>query len=297
VSDAAARLREAADLQAEAAAQVRRREAAIAAVLPVALRLSLYPAETILAAPVPPDQALAGLLATRGLSAQLAADIRALRDEQAQQAARARAVSAHAAALDAARTRQSTEAAGLDRQLAQARAAQKAAETSAEAAAQQEAALAAQAQTLRGAIAAMDLAERRQATPSGPAGPGLALAAGHAPVAGAVLRGWGAAAEDGPATGITFAATPGAFVTSPCAGRIGFAAPFRSYGKLIIVECGQGYDFVLAGLDRLDAAVGRRVRRGEPLGRMPAGAQPGLYLELRLNGRPVDPAPFLNAKA
>jgi septal ring factor EnvC (AmiA/AmiB activator) len=87
-------------------------------------------------------------------------------------------------------------------------------------------------------------------------------------------------------------------VTAPCTGRVAFAAPFRSYGRLMIVECGRGYDFVLAGLDRLDAPVGHAVRRGEAVGRMPLGAgKPGLYLELRLDGRPVDPAPFLNAKA
>jgi septal ring factor EnvC (AmiA/AmiB activator) len=88
-------------------------------------------------------------------------------------------------------------------------------------------------------------------------------------------------------------------VNSPCTGKIAFAAPFRSYGRLMIVECGKGYDFVLAGLDRLDAPVGRTIHRGDPIGRMPTGGakSPGLYLELRLNGRPVDPAPFLNAKA
>jgi septal ring factor EnvC (AmiA/AmiB activator) len=68
----------------------------------------------------------------------------------------------------------------------------------------------------------------------------------------------------------------------------------------MIIECGGGYDFVLAGLDRLDAAVGAQVRAGEPVGRMPdydpAGkaAKPGLYVELRRGGQPVDPMPYLN---
>ncbi len=45
-----------------------------------------------------------------------------------------------------------------------------------------------------------------------------------------------------------------------------FAGPFRSFGQLMIIDCGGGYHFVLAGLDRLDVAVGRPVQPGEPVG-------------------------------
>ena len=122
-----------------------------------------------------------------------------------------------------------------------------------------------------------------------------------APVAGRVTRGWGQPAEDGPATGITYATPPGAFVSSPCAGRIAFAAPFRSYGQLVIVECRANsdrtsLDIVLAGLARIDAAPGHAVKQGEPVGRMAGSAAPLLYVELRCGGTPIDPAPFLNTK-
>jgi septal ring factor EnvC (AmiA/AmiB activator) len=82
-----------------------------------------------------------------------------------------------------------------------------------------------------------------------------------------------------------------------------FAAPFRSYGLLLIVDCGAGYDFVLAGLERLDVQVGRQVQAGEPVGAMAGwdphtpGDRPALYLELRHDSRPVNPAPWLKAKA
>jgi septal ring factor EnvC (AmiA/AmiB activator) len=303
--DARARLQEAAQQQSLAARQVKLREAAIEAILPVVVRLSLYPAETILAAPVPRDRALEGLLATKGLSAELAAEIRALHAAQDAAAAKAREVTARESALSVQTTRVTAAETALDRQLVQTRATETEAERQQEAASHAAADLAAQAANLRDAIAAMDRAERQQrarkhAPPPAPAGPGLALATGHAPVTGAVLHAYGSPGDDGPATGITFAATPGAFVTSPCSGKVAFAAPFRSYGRLMIIECGRGYDVVLAGLARLDAAVGHNVRRGEPVGRMPDAVGPtsaGLYLELRLNGRPVDPAPFLNAKA
>jgi septal ring factor EnvC (AmiA/AmiB activator) len=81
-----------------------------------------------------------------------------------------------------------------------------------------------------------------------------------------------------------------------------FSAPFRSYGKLLILDCGSGYHFVLAGLDRLDVTIGRSVIEGEPVGTMPMwdpkapADRPTLYVELRRNGMPIDPAPYLRGR-
>ena len=234
---------------------------------------------------------------------------------------------AQRAALDAARARQAAAAAALDSQEAEAQRTAQAAQDDATLAAQAAARLAARADSLRGAIKAMaqaqlqaqaravqeaaaaahqfkdtDAARKRLSALSVPPGPGLAAAPKILLVAGQVAQGWGAPAEDGPATGVTFSTAPAAFVSSPCAGRIGFAAPFRSYGRLMIVECGGGYDFVLAGMDRLDAAVGTHVDAGEPVGRMPdydpatRKDRPGLYVELRHAGTPIDPTPFLGGR-
>ncbi|MDE2576585.1 MAG: peptidoglycan DD-metalloendopeptidase family protein, partial [Rhodospirillales bacterium] len=134
-----------------------------------------------------------------------------------------------------------------------------------------------------------------------PAGPGVDAGRMTSPVAGHVTRGFGEAGLGGPASGVTYVAAPNARVVSPCGGRVVFAGPFRSFGLLSIVDCGHGYDFVLSGFDRLDAQVGQSVRAGEPLGVMPgwdpraSGTRPGLYLELRKDGRAVNPAPFLRA--
>ncbi len=82
-----------------------------------------------------------------------------------------------------------------------------------------------------------------------------------------------------------------------------FATTFRSYGLLLIVDCGGGYHAVLAGFDRLDARVGQQVAAGEPVGVMPAwqpgasGNRPALYVELRRDGQPVNPAPWLRASS
>ncbi|MBW8269028.1 murein hydrolase activator EnvC family protein, partial [Caldovatus aquaticus] len=117
--------------------------------------------------------------------------------------------------------------------------------------------------------------------------------------AGRLLHRFGEPGEAGPLRGLTFAARPGARVVSPCAGRVLFGGPFRSYGQVLIVQCGRGTHLVLAGLARLDVEPGARVLAGEPVGVLGGGGVDGeggrLYLELRRDGRPVDPLPWLAA--
>jgi len=82
---------------------------------------------------------------------------------------------------------------------------------------------------------------------------------------------------------------------------VAFSAPFRSYGLLLILDCGGGYHTVLAGFERLDVKVGQTVAAGEPVGVMPSwdpastGDRPTLYVELWREGKPVNPAPWLRA--
>ena len=86
-------------------------------------------------------------------------------------------------------------------------------------------------------------------------------------------------------------------MVSPYSGTIVFAGPFRSYGQLLIIEHGDGYHSLLAGLSRIDGTVGQWVAAGEPVGAMAplSVGGPSLYVELRHNGEPVDPLPWLAA--
>ncbi|MDE2007398.1 MAG: peptidoglycan DD-metalloendopeptidase family protein, partial [Rhodospirillales bacterium] len=116
------------------------------------------------------------------------------------------------------------------------------------------------------------------------------------PVRGNVMRGWGAPGPGGPSRGIAWRAAPGAAAIAPCTGTVLFAAPFHGYGRLVILACGGGYDAVLAGFGVLAAAPGQGVRAGAALGSLPdAGHAPALYLELRRDGTPIDPAPWLRS--
>jgi septal ring factor EnvC (AmiA/AmiB activator) len=115
------------------------------------------------------------------------------------------------------------------------------------------------------------------------------------PAAGEMVAGFGSAAPTGEAArGITFATRPDAEVVAPFDGRVVFAGAFRGYGQILIIGHGGGYHSLVAGLDRIDTSVGQWLVAGEPIGRMSANeAKPRLYLELRHNGQPINPLPWL----
>lgn len=118
------------------------------------------------------------------------------------------------------------------------------------------------------------------------------------PARGRVVRRFGHADQTGTgAKGITLETRTAAQVVAPVDGLVVFAGSFRGYGRLLIIENGEGYHMLMAGLARLDAAVGDEVLEGEPVGIMDpgSGVKPNLYFELRRDGRPVNPLPWLAA--
>lgn len=62
-------------------------------------------------------------------------------------------------------------------------------------------------------------------------------------------------------------------VIAPFDGSVIFAGPFRGYGNLIIIEHGQGYLSLLAGLETIDAELGQMLLAGEPVGQMPESGE------------------------
>lgn len=120
------------------------------------------------------------------------------------------------------------------------------------------------------------------------------------PVIGEVQALFGAAAKSGLThKGVTIDTVSEAQVIVPYEGRVAFTGPFRGYGRLLIIEHGAGYHTLLAGLGRIDVAVGQWVLGGEPVGIMDRvganqkGRKPSLYLELRHEGQPINPLPWL----
>jgi len=115
------------------------------------------------------------------------------------------------------------------------------------------------------------------------------------PAAGPIVVAYGATEPAGiTSKGITLETRGAAQVVAPFDGRVVFAGPFKGYGQILIISHGDGYHSLVAGLDRIDSSVGQWLIAGEPIGVMPSGeAKPRLYLELRHDGQPINPLPWL----
>ena len=130
------------------------------------------------------------------------------------------------------------------------------------------------------------------------------------PVLGTQLRAFGEADAAGVARpGLVYATRARALVTAPWPASVRYAGPLLDYGNVIILEPEAGYLLVLAGLDTVYVNTGVVIPAASPLGLMPGGAESDteelivatlqgsgaalsetLYMELRENGVPVDPA-------
>ena len=118
-------------------------------------------------------------------------------------------------------------------------------------------------------------------------------------IRGRVIRRFGVAdGSGGGAEGIAIRTLAAAQVVAPISGAVVFAGPFRGLGRLLIIEYGDEYHLLLAGLSRIDTAVGDEVLAGEPVGVMDAAGdpRPTLYMELRRKSRPINPLPWLAAR-
>ena len=311
--EAAEQRKQAAEAAAAAAYnEAASRAAVLAPMMPAMRRLALWPAETLLAQPAPPDEALRGLLVLQGMARQIRAEAEELRLANAEAERRARIAAAEATVVAAAEAELRQAATALDEEIAETRLREREARATqrAEAARAQEAL--AHANDLQDMLTALEREQarqaalaaaraRREARQARPATPVVVppIAAPDqprpAPVHGRISLAFGQRGEAGPARGVTFATAGGARVVSPCTGRAVFAGPFRRFGQIIILECGPGLHLVLAGFDALDTEAGAALLAGEALGRLGAGAdgRGALYLELRRNGEVMDPMPWL----
>ena len=112
-------------------------------------------------------------------------------------------------------------------------------------------------------------------------------------VEGRLVTGVGEISDGGVhSRGLTIETEAEAPAIAPAAGRVIYAAPFRRYANVVIIDHGAGWTSVITNLATLDVAQGAAVQRGQRIGRTGSGS-PRVTLELRRNGRPVPFAQFL----
>lgn len=96
-----------------------------------------------------------------------------------------------------------------------------------------------------------------------------------------------ASREDG--TGLEFGVPAGRAVNAVAEGTIAFARRYGVYGTMVVVDHGQSFFTVYAGLGRTDVAVGQSVHAQQSL-----GASDGpVYFEVRRGTRSLDPRSWI----
>lgn len=109
--------------------------------------------------------------------------------------------------------------------------------------------------------------------------------------------------------GLSVVTRADAQVVAPADAWVLFQGDYLNYGQIVILNAGQDYTILLAGLAKVDVQIGQFVMMGEPVGTMgsqtigrtvatSAGvSRPTLYIEMRKNNEPVDPTGWWAATA
>jgi septal ring factor EnvC (AmiA/AmiB activator) len=136
--------------------------------------------------------------------------------------------------------------------------------------------------------------------------PAVPFAAAHGyltlPVGGVPVVDFGGSdGFGGIAHGLSMVTRADADVVAPADGWVMYKGPYLNYGQIVILNPGDNYTILLAGLDTTNVNIGQFVLMGEPVGRMGSrtigravatdagNTRPTLYIEHRKNNEPVDP--------
>ena len=97
--------------------------------------------------------------------------------------------------------------------------------------------------------------------------------------------------------GLDIAAPSGTTVTAAAGGTVIMAQWYGGYGNYILIDHGGGYSTGYGHLSAIYVSNGQSVKRGQAIGAVGstgASTGPHLHFEVRIDGKPVDPAPRLH---
>ena len=121
------------------------------------------------------------------------------------------------------------------------------------------------------------------------------------PVIGELMNRFGGQRQDSGLSwkGLFIAAKAGRDVKAVAGGRVVYADWLRGFGNLLILDHGDGYMSLYGNNESLLKQVGEEARAGDTIaaaGNSGGNPDSGLYFELRFQGKPFDPIPWVTLK-
>ena len=121
------------------------------------------------------------------------------------------------------------------------------------------------------------------------------------PVQGALINDYGDSRVDGQLrwNGVMVGAPQGSMVRSVHPGRVVYADWLPGLGLLVIVDHGMGYMSLYGHNEAILIESGASIGAGQPIARVGDSGgqrQSALYFEIREDGDPIDPRPWMNAR-
>lgn len=97
--------------------------------------------------------------------------------------------------------------------------------------------------------------------------------------------------------GLDIGAPSGTTITAPAAGTVISAGWYGGYGNFVLIDHGGGMSTGYGHLSQIFVANGQTVQKGQAIGAVGStgvSTGPHLHFEVRINGKPVDPVPYLH---